>query len=169
VSDVEYFLNQSPGRELFEREENVGLVLALFIVAREMGGDIQLRNGTTVMGDHLADVTEITIEVAARRSDFTIDFLITWDEHGPHPDWYPGADETVQHSLEVRKELALFRDDPFPGQPAPSDRKTRRGGLASLGLMVTPFELQEAQRDPFGLAKRALSDLQRAVSEEFVR
>lgn len=168
ISEFERLLNApGPGQDFFDHEENVGLALALFITARAKGGDVELRNGQVVIGDRLEDITRVSIEVTARRGDFDIDFLISWDELGPHPEWYAGADETVPHTLEVHKELALIRDD-VPGSSSPSDRKTRRAGLTSLRLLVMSFERAEAERDPFGLAKRALGDLRRAAFEPFI-
>ena len=122
-----------------------------------------------LVGDHPNDITHLSIEVGARRSDFIVEFLLRREESGPHPEWHPGADESVPDSLTVTKELALIREDHGFEEPHSSDHKTRRGGLMSLGLMVMPYQAHEAGRDPFGLAGRALADLERATTDPFIR
>jgi hypothetical protein len=167
-NDVENLLvAPGRGRDVLAREENIALLLALFIVGRDATDGAEACNGHIVIGDHENGLSSLRIEVAARRSDFDIEFLLTWREEGPHPEWYPGAGDDVPHSLHVTKQMALIRDQAGSGEPSRSDRKTRRGGLSSLGLLVMSYEDGEAGRDPFGLAKRALSDLERAANEDF--
>jgi len=169
-SDFEDILNaRAPGQDVLEHDENVGLLLALFITGRRRGGDVAFRNSGVVIGDHRNDVTHVTVEVGAKRSDFTVEFLVRRDETGPHPDWHPEAGDSVPDVLTLTRELALIREDHGFEEPHPSDQKTRRHGLASLGMMVMAYTRDEAGRDPFGLARRALDDLERATADPFTR
>jgi hypothetical protein len=164
--DVESILEWGRRLGVLEVQANVALLLAMFVTARQRGA-CQMRAGQHTAGDHLNDITEITIEVGARRSDFDLEFLVTWHELGPHPDWRSGEERGEPHTLEVTKEMAVICDNPPSGE-FPSDQKTRRAGLSSLGLLVFSYRREEAEHDPYGLAARAVGELWRVVNEEFI-
>jgi hypothetical protein len=166
--EVEALLNtrDAGAAAVLDRESNVAMLLALFIAGREgADGGVQLRAGTQVVGDHIDGLSEVQVEVGVRRGDFTVEFLVTWDEFGPNP--AHRDDESQPTGLEMTYELALIRDQAGPKEPPLSDRKTRRIGLESLGPMVETYEDSEAERDPFGVAARVFKRLQRRLDDDF--
>ncbi len=156
-----------PGlNEFVERESNISLLIALLIVGRELAeGGVEVVAGRLRFGDHPNGLSEVRIEISAARGDFGIEFVIAWEEYGPNPVHY--VDESAPISLEKTYELALLRDQAGPGEPHASDRKTRRIGTESLGLMVETYTDDEAGRDPFGVARRAYARLRRRVDDDF--
>ena len=52
------------------------------------------------VGDHPNDITHLSIEVAARRSDFIVEFLLRREEFGPEPD----VDEVYDHLIRLMQE-----------------------------------------------------------------
>jgi hypothetical protein len=166
-NDLRFFLHQGDDfvKALFADDRNLGLLLALFIAGRELGDAVTLVNDSVAIGDHPNGLSTIRVEVGARRGDFRIEFLIAWTEFGPHPAWEGPGDTQNPSSLEVTRELALVREHRVEGA---SDRKTRRLGLASLGMTVVSYDDGEEERDPVGVATRALREVQRAADDEFI-
>jgi hypothetical protein len=159
-------LNEPPVTKVVERESNLGVLLVLLLVGRELAdGGVKVTAGSEVFGDYPNGLSEVRIEVGAERSDFHIEFVVQWDEHGPNPAHYEDQDEPV--GLTKTYELALIRDQAGPHEPCLSDRKTRRLGIESLGLFVEPYDDREAMRDPCGVALRAYRRIRRHVDDDF--
>jgi hypothetical protein len=158
----------TPLRGFAERASNLGLLIALFASGREAAdGGVEILAGKTAFGDHPDGLSEIRIDVAPSRGDFQLELLITWEEFGPNPAYYELGDKSADTSLSKRYELALIRDQGGPGEPALSDRKTRRIGIESLNVMVETYTDREAARDPFGVALRAYQRIARRVADDF--
>lgn len=98
-------------RDYVGRETNLGLLVAMFVVGREAAdGGVEVCAERAAFGDHPNGLSEIRIEVAARRGDFEIELIMRWDEFGPNPAHYEGGDESAEPSLSKQYELAVIRD-----------------------------------------------------------
>ncbi len=91
--DFEHVLMQ--GDDALWDEHNVMLLVALFMYGRKAAdGGAQIVINESRFGDHLEGLENVRIEPRVRVGDFLIDFVVTWEEHGPNPDHVDGDDST---------------------------------------------------------------------------
>ena len=157
AAEIEHLLHQ--GRAPRD-DQDLALVLALFIYSRHAGEGAQIVFGDLVFGDHADQhLTEVRIEPNAKRGDFDLDVLVAFREFGPHPDRENGGPD----SLTVVKEAALLRKQ--IGAETYADEELRRRAMADLGLTAVIYDADEIERDPFALARRVIDDLGREARD----
>ncbi len=161
----ELTLGDSHAGTVLEAESNMGVLLALFIAGREdADGGVLVVAGPQTLGDHLDGISELRVDVGMTQGDFDVEFLLTWNEVNTNPAHY--ADESQPTGLSHTYRLALVHEEPL-GDMDPSDRKTRRLGLESQGLLVETYTADEAGRDPFGVAARAFKRIKRCIDDDY--
>jgi hypothetical protein len=157
AAEIEHLLHQDGAPR---DDQDLALVLALFIYARHSGEGAQIVVDGVTFGDHEdQSMIEVRIEPNARRGDFDIDVLVSYKEYGPHPHWMRTREGPS--SITVIKEAALLRKR--NGDYAEAGLKRR--ALNALGLTPVTYDADEIERDPFALARRVIDDLSRTVDD----